>query len=465
MLQERIRRPRHRCVRLLSRGRAVALFSHRRLRERPPWGGVSVLSESIALCPDARDYAHSLLDDLGWHGVAMVEFKRDARDGVPKLMEINGRFWGSLQLAIDAGVDFPGAAGRGASATGRASTAPPIASAFATDGSGATSTPLLLTLFATGWPAGAGPNGARAGALRFHEVCGVGTSTTTIRSAHDLRPWLFESGSWFAAGASLATSVHASSIGQRPPTPAFGRSRAEQAAASAPGSSARSTRSDSTRRRVECAGRASDTNSIFQTHEWTRSWWQRFGRPVQPCSSSCLGALRLPWRCAAVIDANDLDGTGSCGFLGDGRSDYCDFLTARQAEPGSWRRCSRRSARPGWDLIELNNIPAQSRTAAIVRTICARGRLPQPRRRIISSARRSSSRGREASVRDIFNKPSLRRRQNYFERAGRADVSRPDRRGGHRAVPASGSSISTSRGGRHGDPEPVSERRQPDVLP
>jgi predicted ATP-grasp superfamily ATP-dependent carboligase len=48
-----------------------------------------------------------LLDDLHWHGVAMVEFKQDAADGLPKLMEINGRFWGSLQLAIDAGVDFP----------------------------------------------------------------------------------------------------------------------------------------------------------------------------------------------------------------------------------------------------------------------------------------------------------------------------------------------------------------------
>ena len=37
----------------------------------------------------------------------MVEFKRDERDGSLKLMEINGRFWGSLQLAVDAGVDFP----------------------------------------------------------------------------------------------------------------------------------------------------------------------------------------------------------------------------------------------------------------------------------------------------------------------------------------------------------------------
>jgi hypothetical protein len=37
----------------------------------------------------------------------MVEFKRDRRDGRLRLMEINGRFWGSLQRAIDAGVDFP----------------------------------------------------------------------------------------------------------------------------------------------------------------------------------------------------------------------------------------------------------------------------------------------------------------------------------------------------------------------
>jgi hypothetical protein len=37
----------------------------------------------------------------------MVEFKDDGVNP-PCLMEINGRFWGSLQLAIDAGVDFPG---------------------------------------------------------------------------------------------------------------------------------------------------------------------------------------------------------------------------------------------------------------------------------------------------------------------------------------------------------------------
>jgi hypothetical protein len=48
-----------------------------------------------------------LLDALEWEGVAMVEYKRDHRTGRHFLMEINPRFWGSLQLAVDSGVDFP----------------------------------------------------------------------------------------------------------------------------------------------------------------------------------------------------------------------------------------------------------------------------------------------------------------------------------------------------------------------
>ena len=36
-----------------------------------------------------------------------IEFRIDSRDGVPKIMEVNPRFWGSLQLSILSGVDFP----------------------------------------------------------------------------------------------------------------------------------------------------------------------------------------------------------------------------------------------------------------------------------------------------------------------------------------------------------------------
>ncbi len=91
---------------LYDRGKPLAFFAHRRLREKPPDGGVSVLSESSAPDPELVRLARRLLDDVGWHGVAMVEFKVSA-DGTPHLMEVNARFWGSLQLAIDAGVDFP----------------------------------------------------------------------------------------------------------------------------------------------------------------------------------------------------------------------------------------------------------------------------------------------------------------------------------------------------------------------
>lgn len=88
-------------------GRTFARFAHRRVREKPPAGGVSVLSESIALPPALQQSCEALLDALQWQGVAMVECKEDAERGGWRVMEINGRFWGSLQLAIDSGVDFP----------------------------------------------------------------------------------------------------------------------------------------------------------------------------------------------------------------------------------------------------------------------------------------------------------------------------------------------------------------------
>ena len=107
LLQERIEGPGVGVFACYEDDKPRALFAHRRLREKPPSGGVSVLRESAALDARAVESANRLLEALDWRGVAMVEFKRDVRDNSLKLMEINGRFWGSLQLAIDAGVDFP----------------------------------------------------------------------------------------------------------------------------------------------------------------------------------------------------------------------------------------------------------------------------------------------------------------------------------------------------------------------
>lgn len=92
---------------LISNGQAIASFQHRRLSENPPSGGVAVLAVSETLNPTLLDYSVRLLRALEWEGVAMVEFRHDSTTGESVLMEVNGRFWGSLPLASAAGMDFP----------------------------------------------------------------------------------------------------------------------------------------------------------------------------------------------------------------------------------------------------------------------------------------------------------------------------------------------------------------------
>lgn len=91
---------------LYDRGKPLFFFAHRRIREKPPSGGISVLCESTALPAEGIAAAQRLLEALQWHGVAMVELKIDSQ-GQIWLIEINARFWGSLQLAVDCGADFP----------------------------------------------------------------------------------------------------------------------------------------------------------------------------------------------------------------------------------------------------------------------------------------------------------------------------------------------------------------------
>ncbi len=107
LIQEKIEGEGRGVFLLVWNGELKAAFCHRRLREKPPWGGVSVYRESLP--PDDALVRHcfALLQLLEWQGVAMLEFKMDRRDGAAKLMEMNGRFWGSLQLASDAGMNFP----------------------------------------------------------------------------------------------------------------------------------------------------------------------------------------------------------------------------------------------------------------------------------------------------------------------------------------------------------------------
>ena len=91
---------------LVRHGEPIVEFAHRRIRDLRPTGSGSAVRESVPLDPVMRDASRRLLAALEWHGVAMVEF-RVRPDGTPVFLEINGRFWNSLPLAIAAGVDFP----------------------------------------------------------------------------------------------------------------------------------------------------------------------------------------------------------------------------------------------------------------------------------------------------------------------------------------------------------------------
>jgi protein-tyrosine-phosphatase/predicted ATP-grasp superfamily ATP-dependent carboligase len=89
-------------------GKIQLKFSHSRLHEVPWTGGAS--SYRVALHdPHLEDLAKKLLEHIDYEGIAMVEFKREGKSGTPYLMEINGRPWGSIALALHAGIDFPSA--------------------------------------------------------------------------------------------------------------------------------------------------------------------------------------------------------------------------------------------------------------------------------------------------------------------------------------------------------------------
>ena len=89
-------------------GRATLTFQHRRLREWPPTGGVSSFCEAVPpeLHANQMGKSEELLRAIGWQGPAMVEYRHDPATGRYRLMEINGRFWGSIPLAWHCGAHF-----------------------------------------------------------------------------------------------------------------------------------------------------------------------------------------------------------------------------------------------------------------------------------------------------------------------------------------------------------------------
>lgn len=87
-------------------GKCKGYFMHERIHEFPITGGASTFAKSVHY-EDLLYYGNKLLEELKWSGVAMIEFKRTINDKSLKLMEINPKYWGSLELSFTAGINFP----------------------------------------------------------------------------------------------------------------------------------------------------------------------------------------------------------------------------------------------------------------------------------------------------------------------------------------------------------------------
>lgn len=90
---------------LADNGTIRAHFQERRLRTVPPSGGSSALL-SVVDDQQMRTYAQRVVEAFDWTGPAQIEFMQRP-DGEYVLIEVNGRYWGSLPFAINCGVDFP----------------------------------------------------------------------------------------------------------------------------------------------------------------------------------------------------------------------------------------------------------------------------------------------------------------------------------------------------------------------
>ncbi|WP_319507388.1 ATP-grasp domain-containing protein [uncultured Methanolobus sp.] len=93
------------CLLLNDEQEDIASFSYERVKEYPITGGPTVVGIST---DDAlvKEYSLKLLKNIGWKGVAEIEYILD-ENGSPLLLEVNPRFWMPLTLSIKAGVDFP----------------------------------------------------------------------------------------------------------------------------------------------------------------------------------------------------------------------------------------------------------------------------------------------------------------------------------------------------------------------
>jgi predicted ATP-grasp superfamily ATP-dependent carboligase len=94
------------CAYISSAGQPLAVFTLRKIRQYPTEFGVGTLVESVH-DPELAELGLRFLQAIGYRGIGSIEFKRDARDGQLKLIELNPRLWQQNAQATVCGLNFP----------------------------------------------------------------------------------------------------------------------------------------------------------------------------------------------------------------------------------------------------------------------------------------------------------------------------------------------------------------------
>ena len=96
----------HDACTLTHHGEVVNILTQVRWMMYPIYGGAGAINITTHNF-EVANLARRLLEALQWHGPAQIEFKYDPRDQEYKLIEINPKLWGTLDLSIRVGMNFP----------------------------------------------------------------------------------------------------------------------------------------------------------------------------------------------------------------------------------------------------------------------------------------------------------------------------------------------------------------------
>lgn len=160
----------------------------------------------------------------------------------------------------------------------------------------------------------------------------------------------------------------------------------------------------------------SETNTVFQTYEWFRSWWDVFGKENRLFLMSVLGPNGDLMGIAPLMVSKER----TLRFASDEKADYCDIICEGRQKPEVARIIMRElvSQKPVWESACLKNIPEGSSTCGLLSGICAENGL-----RVISNQIPCPTlviAGREEAG-NILRKKTLRRRYNYLDKNGKLD--------------------------------------------